>query len=222
MSSYVLVPGAGGVAWYWSRVAPLLERAGHEAIPVDLPGDDDSAGLPEYVDIVCAAIGDRDDVVLVAQSLGGFTAPLVAHRMPVRAIVFVNAMIPAPGETVGDWWGNVDSLAAQIAAAEQRGYPAEFDLQTYFLHDVDPEVAAEGEPYQREETDAIFASVCDFVSWPDVPIRVVAGADDRFFPVEFQQRVARERLGVEADVLPGGHLMAVSRAQPLADYLAAV
>jgi pimeloyl-ACP methyl ester carboxylesterase len=35
----VLVPGAGGVAWYWHRVIPLLRAAGHDALAVDLPGD---------------------------------------------------------------------------------------------------------------------------------------------------------------------------------------
>ena len=58
-----------------------------------------------------------------------------------------------------------------------------------------------------------------FDAWPAIPIRVVAGADDRFFPVDFQRIVARDRLGVEADVLPGGHLMALARPTELADYL---
>jgi pimeloyl-ACP methyl ester carboxylesterase len=50
-------------------------------------------------------------------------------------------------------------------------------------------------------------------------MRVVAGADDRFFPVGFQQALARHRLGVEADVLPGGHLIALSQPGALARYL---
>jgi pimeloyl-ACP methyl ester carboxylesterase len=219
VSSFTLIPGAGGAAWYWHRVVPLLEEAGHEAIAVDLPGDDETAGLPEYTRIVVDAIGDRDDVVLVAQSLGGFTAPLVAATVPIAALVLVNAMIPSPGETPGAWWGNTGSLVARETAARQRGYGTEFDLDVYFLHDVAPAVAAAGEPHQRPEADAVFGSVCDFDAWPPVPIRVVAGADDRFFPVEFQQRVARERLGVEADVLPGGHLIALSQPAALARYL---
>ncbi len=158
-------------------------------------------------------------MVLVAQSLGGFTAPLVAATVPVRAVVLVNAMIPSPGETPGAWWDNTGSLRARETAAEQRGYGTQFDLAVYFLHDVAPEVAAAGEPYQRPEADAVFESVCDFSAWPSVPIGVVAGADDRFFPVEFQQRVARERLGLEADVLSGGHLIALSQPSGLANYL---
>ncbi len=65
MSRFVLIPGAGGSAWYWHRVVPLLQHAGHEAVAVDLPGDDPGAGLPEYgalalsrpVELVEALIG---------------------------------------------------------------------------------------------------------------------------------------------------------------------
>jgi pimeloyl-ACP methyl ester carboxylesterase len=219
MSSFVLIPGAGGVAWYWHRVVPLLEDAGHEAVAVDLPGDDKRAGLPEYTREVVNAIGDRDDVVIVAQSLGGFTAPLVAKSVPVRALVLVNAMIPSPGETPGAWWDNTGSTQAREAAARQGGYGTEFDPAVYFLHDVPPGVVAAGEPHQRPEADVVFGSVCRFDSWPSVPTRVVVGADDRFFPAEFQRAVARDRLGVEADVLPGGHLIALAQPLRLTEYL---
>jgi pimeloyl-ACP methyl ester carboxylesterase len=220
VSSFVMVPGAGGVAWYWHRVVAQLEEDGHEAIAVDLPGDDESAGLPEYTRLVLQAIGDRDDVVLVAQSLGGFTAPLVAQRTALKQLVLVNAMIPSPGETPGDWWGNTGSEDARVAAAERGGYSPEFDLATYFLHDVPPEVAAEGKAYQRVEVDASFESVCDFEAWPDIPLRAVAGEADRFLPVDFQRRLAQERLGIALDVLPSGHLIALSQPVALADYLA--
>ncbi len=36
---------------------PLLREAGHEAIAVDLPGDDETAGLPEYTSLVTGATG---------------------------------------------------------------------------------------------------------------------------------------------------------------------
>ncbi len=219
MSTFVLVPGAGGAAWYWHRLVPLLRHAGQQAIAVDLPGDDERAGLPEYADLVVRAIGDRDDVVLVAQSLGGFTAPLVVAKVPLRALVLVNAMIPSSGETPGAWWDNTGWSQARAAAAERGGYGIEFDEAVYFLHDVPPEVAATGAQHQRPEADAVFGSVCDFGSWPAVPTRIVTGSGDRFFPLEFQQSVARDRLGIEPDVLPGGHLIALARPSELASYL---
>lgn len=217
--SFVLIPGAGGTAWYWHRVVPLLRQAGHEAVAVDLPGDDQAAGLPQYARLVADAIDDRRNVVLVAQSLGGFTAPLAAAMAPVAAIVLVNAMIPVPGETPGAWWDNTGQAQARMAAAQRNGYSSEFDLEAYFLHDVPPEVLDSPDASQRPEADVAFQSACDFSSWPPVPIRVVAGADDRFFPVEFQQRLAQERLGVHADVLPGGHLIALAQPHALASYL---
>ena len=217
--TFVLIPGAGGAAWYWHLVAPLLREAGHEAIAVDLPADDPAAGLPEYADLVTSAIGTRGNVVLVAQSLGGFTAPLVAAKVPVASLVFVNAMIPRPGETPNAWGENTRCAVARAAAAEQGGYSAEVDLGVYFLHDVPPEVAAAGERYQRPEAEVAFGSVCDFSAWPPVPIRAVAGSDDRLFPVGFQQALARDRLGINADVLPGGHLIALSQPARLAAFL---
>jgi predicted alpha/beta hydrolase family esterase len=209
-------------------VVPLLRAAGHEAVAVDLPADDPAAGLAEYARLAVAAVagaGGTDgadapgEVVVVAQSLGGFTAPLVAQQIPVRALVFVNAMIPRPGETAGAWWDNTGWAKARELAAERGGYGTDIDLDVYFMHDVPPEIAASGEPHRRQEADAAFASRCDFDAWPAVPIRVAAGADDRFFPVAFQQGLARDRLGVEAAVLPGGHLNALSQPGPLADYL---
>jgi pimeloyl-ACP methyl ester carboxylesterase len=195
-----------------------LERAGHRAIAVDLPGDDDNAGLAEYARLVTDAIGDLSEVVLVAQSLGGFTAPMVCEAVPVESLVFVNAMIPMPGETPGQWWASTGALEARAAAAVAGGY-GDFDLVTYFLHDVPPEVVAEGEAHERPEADAVFASPCAFGSWPSIPIRVLAGSDDRFFPVDFQRRVSTERLGVDADVLPGGHLIALAQPERVANYL---
>ena len=89
MSTFVLIHGAGSGASYWHLVQPRLEVAGHVVVAVDLPCDDDRAGLAEYLATALEAIGDRTDLVVVAQSMGGFTAPLVADRVPVDLIVLV-------------------------------------------------------------------------------------------------------------------------------------
>lgn len=218
VATFVLIPGAGGSAWVWSRVARLVVDAGHEAIAVDLPGDDETAGLARYTDLVVDAIGSRTGIVLVAGSLGGFTAPLVGSRVPIRELVLVNAMIPLPGETARDWWANTGALEAQAAAARAGGY-GPFEPEHYFLHDVDPATAAEGRLHERPEADVAFHSVCDFTTWPAVRTRVLAGSDDRFFPVDLQRRVARSRLGIPVDVIPGGHLLPLVQPRLVADYL---
>ena len=221
MSTFVLVPGAGGNASYWRELVAELEGRGHEAIPVDIAQDDPALGLPEYAGIVEAAIGERSDAVLVAQSLGGFTAPMVAARRPVQMVVLLNAMIPLPGERPGEWWDATGSGPARRTAEEAAGRDPEFDLERTFLHDLPDDVRAQMEldPQPREPSDTIWDQACDIERWPDVPTHVIAGRDDRLFPLEFQQRVAVERLGIAPDVLPGGHLLAKSRPAELADRL---
>lgn len=221
MTHAVLIPGAGGAGWIWSRVVPLLEDAGHTAVALDLPADDESAGLPEYVELILAASAYTDDVLLVAQSLGGFTGVLASDHLcnagrPPRGLVLLNAMVPAPGETPGQWWDAVGHADAAAAAAAAGGWSTDFDLETFFLHDVDPAIAAEGEEHQRNEAGIVFGQACAIETWPSVPTRVLAGADDRFFPLVLQQRVARERLGLEAQVVPGGHLAAISQPDAVA------
>jgi pimeloyl-ACP methyl ester carboxylesterase len=210
--TFVLVPGAGGDPWYWHLVVDRLRDAGYDAIPVDLPGEDETADLPDYVDAVVTAIGDRTDVVLVAQSLGGFSAVLAAQRVPVSRLVLVNAMIPAPGETPGEWWENTGQRDARKTLDREQGRDpdAEFDVVVSFLHDLSPELVAESGDHARVQADRPFGTAADFTSWPDVPTHVVIGRDDRIFPVAFQQWLAKERVGVVGDVVPGGHLVALS------------
>jgi pimeloyl-ACP methyl ester carboxylesterase len=218
MTTFVLVPGAGGQAGYWALLVPELRRRGHEAIAVDIAQDDPALGLPEYAQIVDRAIGGQAGVVLVAQSLGGFTAPMVSQ--PVAMIVLLNAMIPAPGETPGEWWDATGSRTARLAADEAAGRSGEFDAETHFFHDMPAEaraVLAAGPA--REPAETPFGQPCAFKHWPDVPTRVLIGADDRIFPAGFQRRLARERLGVDADEVSGGHLVALSNPEGLAERL---
>ena len=204
VSTYVLIPGAGGAAWYWHRVVPLLNAAGRTAVAVDLPGANPHAGLREYERIVTAAAAGADEITLVAQSMGAFTALGVVERLPVERLLLLNAMIPAPGETPGAWWDNTG-----------HEFPADFDQRRHFLHDVPEDVAAAGAAHQRPEADIAFAQPAGFERWPDVPTTVLAGREDRFFPYAFQARVAYERLGLDVVPVPGGHLAALSQPEAI-------
>lgn len=225
-ATFILIPGAGGSAWYWHLVVPRVAQRGYEAVPVGLPAANETAGLPEYAAAVIQAIGNREPsrVILVAQSLGGFTAPLVCKQLPVGLLVLVNAMIPLPGERAGEWWANTHHGAAKRQQNRRDGRPADapFDPLIEFFHDVPQPVIdaawAQGEPRQA---DAVFGSPCTFDTWPRVPTHVLVGRDDRFFPAEFQRRVARERLGISGDEMPGGHLVALSQPDELTERLVA-
>ena len=221
--TYVLIPGAGGDGSYWHLVAAQLRARGHEAIAIDLPADDDQADIPDYADVVVDAIGTRRDVVLVAQSMGGLSVPLICGRVEVQLVVLVNAMIPAAGERAGDWWANTGQAEARRAkdVRDGRDPDAPFDIATVFLHDVPQAVAERTAHTARPQSNTPFSSSRTSPPWPDVPTRVLVGRDDRFFPVEFQRRVAQERLGITPDEMPGGHLVALSQPTELADRLEA-
>jgi len=224
VATFVLLPGAGSDSWYWHLVVPYLEAAGHDVVAVDLPVTDDTAGFADYADVVVDAIGDRRDLVLVAQSMAGFTAPLVCERVPVELMILVAAMVPRPGESGAEWWVNTGHATALQASG--RGPDASNDPVEMFLHDVPADVARESEHHVSPQSETPFEAPWPLDAWPDVPTRFLLCRDDRFFPAEFQRRVVRERLGIDPDEMDGGHLPALSRphelAQRLLGYLAEV
>jgi pimeloyl-ACP methyl ester carboxylesterase len=212
LATFVLIHGAGSDSWYWHLLAPELRVGGHDVVAMDLPCDDNSAGLSDYADTVVGAIGDRTDLVVVAQSLAGFTAPLVCARVDAELLVLLNAMVPATGESAGEWWANT-GWSGKTPETEQ-------DFMEVFFHDVPPEVTAEAlQGRQRAQSGTPFEEPWPLDAWPDVATKVLIGRQDRFFPLEFQRSVARERLGIAPDEMDGGHLVALSQPQQLADRL---
>ena len=213
MATFVLIHGAGDVGWYWHLVEAELGERGHDVVAPDLPCDDDSAGLSEYADTVSEAIGERTDLVVVAQSFGGFTAPLVCERVPVKMLVLVAPMIPAPGEAAADYWTDT-----RYDDEVREHYDDEIAL---FYQDVPADLASEALKRGRRQSEARLHEPWPLGAWPDVATRVLLCRDDRLFPAAFLRRVSRERLGITPDELPGGHTPALSRPKELADRLEA-
>ena len=204
MATYALIPGAGGTPWYWHLVTPRLRDLGHDVVEVDLPCDDEEAGLEDYTRRALDAIGTRDDVVVVAQSLGAYTGTLLCARRPVRLLVLLAAMVPKPGESPGEWWTNTGHV-----------FPDPFDPAEVFAHDVPPDLAAELPAHLRTQSDRPFSDPWPLDAWPSVPTRFLLCRDDRLFPADFQRRVVRTRLGFDPDEMPGGHLPALAQPDEL-------
>jgi pimeloyl-ACP methyl ester carboxylesterase len=221
MANYLLLHGAGSDGWYWHLVAPELEARGHRVAAPDLPVDDDTAGLADYLDVATKAIPGSDDLVVVAQSLAGFVGPLVCERVPVTRLILVAAMVPAPGELLAEWWTNTSWPEAKRANDERLGLAVggEFDPFVTFLHDVPDDVAAESAAHVKQQSNRVFEDRWPLSAWPDVPTRFVLCRDDRFFPADFQRRVVRERLGIVPEEMSGGHLPALAHPAELVEML---
>ena len=218
MATYVLIHGAGDVGWYWHLVEAELRARGHDVVAPDLPCEDESAGWSEYADAVIDAVGDRTDLVVVAQSLGGFTAPIVCERVPVDLLVLVAAMVPMPGETGSEWWTN---SGYQEWVREHDGEDDDDDEIAVFYQDVPPELAAEALSRGRDQAEKPMREPWPLDAWPEVPTRYLLCREDRVFPAEFVRRMVRERLGITPDEIDGGHTPALSRPKELADRLEA-
>lgn len=214
--TFVLLHGAGGSGASWDLVAAALRERGHEALAVDLPCDDDRAGWADYADAAAAAIGDRRDVCVVAQSLAGFVAPLVCDRADVGLLVLVAAMIPAPGERGVDWWAASGQEAA-VAGRDDLDDPV-----ALYVHDVAPELAARELERSRDQSMTPMLEPWPRAGWPDVPTRFVLCRDDRLFPAAWMRRHVRERLGIEPDEIDGGHCPYLARPVELAERLIAM
>jgi SAM-dependent methyltransferase/predicted alpha/beta hydrolase family esterase len=221
MSTFVLIHGGGDVGWSWHLVEAELRARGHDVVAPDLPGDDDSLELDDYAHAVVAAVADRKDLVVVAHSFGGFTAPLVAVRLPVDALVFVAGMVPSPGEAPGDWWLRTGHRkAVEEQAARDGGATGNQDPYVSFYHDVPRELAAQALSKERAHpSTACSASPWPLEALPDVPTHFVLCTEDRFFPPDFLRRVVADRLGVVPDEIAAGHCVALSRPKELADIL---
>ena len=221
MATFALIHGSGDVGWYWHLVERELRERGHDVVAPDLPCDDDTAGLREYADTAVAAIGDRDDLVVVGTSYGGFTAPLVAERLRADVLVLVAAMVPAPGEPPADWWSNTGyGQAVDEQARRDGGMTGNDDPFVSYYHDVPRALAEEAMSRERSESNTAYNDPWPLDAWPAVPTRFVLCTEDRFFPPDFMRRVVAERLGIVADEIAAGHYVALSRPAELADLLA--
>jgi pimeloyl-ACP methyl ester carboxylesterase len=210
MATYALIHGAGDVGWYWHLVEAELRKLGHDAVAVDLPVEDDAAGLSEYADVVVEAIGGHRDLVVVAQSFGGYTAPIVCDRIDARLLVLVAGMVPSPGESAEEMFANT-------------GYKPEpgRDRSTValFYQDVPVALAREAMARSRRQSETPGRQPWPLAAWPKLPTRFLLCRNDRFFPAGWLRRVVRDRLGLTPDEIDSGHTPALSRPKELAARL---
>jgi len=221
MASFVLVHGAGDTGWYWHLTEAQLQARGHRTVAPDLPCDNDTASLDDYADTVAAAVAGQPDPVIVGQSYGAFTATLAASRLPARLLVLLAGMIPVHGESPGQWWANTGyRQAVEEQATLDGGKTGHHDPLISFYNGVPRPLAEQAlRRGGRGESSVVWDTPWPLEAWPNVPTKFILGRDDRFFPAGFLRRLARERLGIVADEVPGCHCAALSHPAELADLL---
>ena len=113
MTDIVLVPGSHHGGWFYDPVLPALRAAGHRVIPVTLTGLGErrhlarsGVNLDTHVEDLVQVFDNQgvSDAVLVGHSYGGMVITAATDRLMdrVRALTYLDAMVPADGQSLWD------------------------------------------------------------------------------------------------------------------------
>jgi pimeloyl-ACP methyl ester carboxylesterase len=225
VSTFALIHGAWHGAWCWSELVPELEARGQRAVALELPSDDNALGFSDYARLVDGAVEGEEDVVVVAHSLMGCAAPLVAAA---RRIVFLTAILPQVGRSLnqqfeaGEAILRPGSMASVALGEDGRSRFTDQDAAADLLFgDLERGRAVAAVAQLRSQSRTPHAEPFPLAAFPDVPVTSVVCADDRVMNNDWVRRASRERFGVECVELPGGHSPMLSRPGALADLLVA-
>jgi pimeloyl-ACP methyl ester carboxylesterase len=128
MGTFVLIPGAWHGAWCYREVAQTLRARGHTVFPVTLTGVGErfhlgsaDTNLSTHIQDVAAVMvsEELENVIVVGHSYAGMVVSGIAERYPqyLRALVYVDALVPEDGETMFD----LTSTAFRAMAMEKAG-----------------------------------------------------------------------------------------------------
>jgi pimeloyl-ACP methyl ester carboxylesterase len=222
LARFVLVHGAFGGAWAWAEVAAELERAGHSAVAIDLPGGgDDQTPVAEVTLDACAAkvcealAAAGEPAILVGHSMGGVVITQAAARCRehVALLVFIAAFMPQDGQSLLDLTklpeGAGDQVQANIVIEGDPPVARMPDpgARAALMARCTPEQIAYAIERQRPQPVAPFAQ----------PVSIPAGAlhglsrvyvhttEDRAIPPALQLRMIRENPCEEVVTLETDH-----------------
>ncbi len=221
-----LVHGSYHGAWCWDFLRPELERLGHRVITMDLPVSDPTLGAADYAAAVDAALDPDSEPVLVGHSMAGLVIPLVAARRPVRRLIFLAAFLAAPGRSAADQRGT-EAIDSRITPRTAEWTDLGDDVwmvgpntaTELFFHDAPAAVARWATQRLRPQSYRVMNEISPLVAWPAVESRSIVCRDDHALNPAWVRTAARERLGVEAVELGGGHSPFLTRPSELAQVL---
>jgi len=219
VTTYALVHGGWHGGWCWQLVQAELESRGHRSVAPDLPITDPRAGAEAYAAAVLAAL-PAEEVVLVAHSLGGLVAPLVAAAAPVRKVVYLAAMLPEPGRSVDERARAGERMTRRGIG---RGQTANDDGSTSFRPDAALELLYPDSPTKRAawavarlrpQHWTVTAEPSPVPAVVAAPATYVLCSEDRIIDADWARAAVPDLVE-----LPGDHSPFLSRPAELADLL---
>ncbi len=235
-ATVVLVHGAWHGAWCWTKVVPLLEAAGVDAVTVDLPGHGDAPGPPGDLYQAAAHVrsvldGIDGPVVVCGHSYGGAViTEATAERAGVVQLVYLAALMPDVGETVAATMPDATFVDTSDGgpASELGGAITSHDDGTMTVADDAAVAALYGDCSDDDiafalsrlcpQSAASFGQPLTGAGWHDIPSTYVVCTDDRAIVAGFQRAMATARATTVVE-LPTSHSPFFSKPEAVADLL---
>ena len=229
----VLVHGAWADGASWNLVAPELRSRGLTVLTPPNP----LRGVTVDAPYVSSFVAQRTSgpVVLVGHSYGGFVITNSATGAgDVRALVYVDAFVPAEGETVFQILGGSGSaldVPDPTTVLDLVSYPGapEGDLEAFLKPDTVHGSFAQDLPEedrwlivqsQRPITLGANLTPSGTAAWTSLPSWAVVGTEDLVIPPATQRHMA-ERAGATITDVAGSHVSMVSNPQVTIDTILA-
>ncbi len=219
----VLIHGSFHGAWCWERLRPHLEQLGHRVTAMDLPVTEAGRGAADYAQTVVEAIDDATAPVVVAHSMGGLVAPLVALQRDVRSLIFLAAFLPKPGTSAQAQRGEepidppVQPRTAEWTDLGGNVWGIGPDTASEIFYPDVPELTRDWALERlRPQCYDVIQELTPLRAWPDVKSQVIVCEDDRAINPAWVRSAARDRLGVDAVGIPGAHSPFLTRPAELA------
>jgi pimeloyl-ACP methyl ester carboxylesterase len=218
-----LVHGSYHGAWCWEPLRPELEALGHRVFTMDLPVSAPGLGAADYAQVVIDALDGSEAPVVVGHSMSGVVIPLVAAARPVHRLVFLAAFLPAPGLSLNQQRATepIDSRVPPATAewtdlGDGVWMVGPNTATEIFFHDATPDVAGWATARLRPQSYAVMDEVTPLESWPAVESRAIVCTDDHALNPDWLRSASRDRLGIDAAEIAGGHSPFLTRPAELA------
>ncbi len=213
----VLVHGLWADGSSWSKVIPILEKAGHRVISVQLAAHslaDDVATVKRAIDLV------GGPTIVVAHSFGGFVITQAAYNNPnVTGLVYVSAFAPDEGESAVNFVP-VESLPPGLLVFDSGGFaylnPEMFPQA--FAQDVNTTEAKIMAITQKPAHQSLFTEKSGPPAWKQHPTWFVVSENDRIIPPD-AERMFAQRMNATTISLNSSHASLVSHPDEVAQLI---
>src|SRR5262245_46411834 len=213
----VLVHGTYVDGSSWGKVIPILEKAGHKVIAVQLPLHslaDDVATVKRAIDLVGAP------VLLVGHSYGGFVITNAAYNNPnVKGLVYIAAFAPKEGQSLSNFI-DFTKFPKGFLVFDNGGFvyinPKMFGQA--LAQDTDPAQTKVLADEQKPFSKSILAEKSGPPAWKQLPSWYQVSENDHAIPPD-AERVFAKQINATTISLPSSHASPLSHPSEVAQLI---